>query len=912
MIIDEEIRDELIHYGTPRHSGRYPWGSHEASDEENQTHRNPTLLDRIDELKKKGLKEAEIVKGLGFESTTQLRAQRSIAISEQKQSQISQAQRLKDKGVSTSEIGRKMNAPESTVRSWLEPGAKDRATVLTKTSDMLKEQVDKKHFVDVGTGVEAQLGVSKEKLAASVAILKEKGYVVHPVKVPQLGTNFDTTHKVLTLPGTTWGEAQKNKYNIQQITEFSEDGGRSYAKIHNPISINPSRVKVNYKETGGDQADGVIYVRPGVKDVSIGGSKYAQVRVQVGKGHYLKGMAVYKNDLPAGTDLVFNTNKSDTGNMFDAMKKVSDDKDLPFQSITRQILENPGTPKERVTSAMNIVSSSATATKGSEEGGLVTWSKGLSSQFLSKQSPTLAKTQLDKTFEHRQKSFDEINKLSNPTVKKKLLESFADDSDSAAVNLEAAALSTRQAWHFILPLNSLKPDEIYAPNYNNGERVVLIRYPHGGTFELPELTVNNKHPEGRKVLGDVPDAVGIHHTVAQRLSGADFDGDTVIVIPNKSKKIKITPALEGLKDFDTMIYKLPDDSPIPRMTASIKQQQMGNVSNLITDMTIRAAPPSDIVRAIRHSMVVIDAEKHGLNYKQSAIDNGINQLKRTYQHNPKEPTRRGASTLLSRAGSEVRIPDRKIRPAAQGGAVDPVTGRKVYVDTGRTRRGKSGEPEPIMVKSKRLAETNDAHELSSGTIMEKIYADHANRLKSLANTARLTALKTPNLKYSPSAKTVYSKEVESLNSKLTLSIKNRPFERQARVIAGSQVKAKREANPNLDGDTLRKVQYQALEEARNRIGANKKETQVHITSDEWDAIQAGAISDNMLQEILKNTDIDAIRKFATPRKQHLMTDSKTSRAKSMLDSGYTRAEVAKFFDVSLSTLDLATKGELNG
>ena len=74
---------------------------------------------------------------------------------------------------------------------------------------------------------------------------------------------------------------------------------------------------------------------------------------------------------------------------------------------------------------------------------------------------------------------------------------------------------------------------------------------HGGTFEIPELTVNNKNPDAKKVLGNATDAIGISSKVAERLSGADFDGDMVTVIPvNNRVRVKSTPALEGLKNFD--------------------------------------------------------------------------------------------------------------------------------------------------------------------------------------------------------------------------------------------------------------------------------------------------------------------------------------------------------------------------
>lgn len=166
-------------------------------------------------------------------------------------------------------------------------------------------------------------------------------------------------------------------------------------------------------------------------------------------------------------------------------------------------------------------------------------------------------------------------------------------------------------------------------HFRDGEEVVLIRYPHGGTFEIPRLKVNNKVPDAKKTLHNAQDAIGINAKVAERLSGADFDGDTVLVIPTSTAKIKTSKPLDGLKDFDPQRdYKAYPGMPEVKGSGFNKQQQMGNVSNLITDMTIKGATPDELARAVRHSMVIIDAEKHNLNYKQSAIDNNIAELKR--------------------------------------------------------------------------------------------------------------------------------------------------------------------------------------------------------------------------------------------------------------------------------------------
>ena len=887
MIIDEQ--DYLMHYGVLRRSGRYPWGSGGS-----QSTRNKSFLDYVDGLRKQGMTETEIANGVGI-TTTQLRAARSIAKNAEKQANIAMATRLKNKGMSNVAIGQRMGMNESSVRSLLAESSKERADVLQTTSNMLKNQVDNKGYIDIGTGVETHLGISQTKLNTAVAMLKEQGYVVQKVQIDQLGTGAGkkTTIKVLAPPGTTYKDIVTNTDKIKQVSEFSEDGGRSFLGLQTPLSVSSKRVAVRYAEDGGGDADGVIYVRRGVEDVSLGGARYAQVRIAVDGTHYLKGMAMYKDDMPEGADLVFNTNKSNTGDKKDAMKLMKDDPDNPFGAVVRQRIIKDSSGKDRVTSAMNIVN---------EEGDWENWSRSLSSQMLSKQHPTLAKSQLDMTFEKKRNDLAEIESLTNPAVRRKLLESFADDADSSAVHLKAAALP-RQGSHVILPIESLKETEIYAPNYRNGESVVLVRYPHGGVFEIPELTVNNNNRASKSAIGRARDAVGIHPNVAKRLSGADFDGDTVLVIPNNNRKVKTAPALEGLKGFDPQ-SAYPAYEGMPKMSPHTKQVEMGVVSNLITDMTIHGASASELARAVRHSMVVIDAEKHNLNYKQSALDNGISQLKLKYQGG----TKAGASTLISRATAQVRVPDRKERPAAKGGPIDPATGRKVFEPTGAGYTDKRGVFHPKKVVSKQLAETHDAHTLSSGTTMERVYAEHSNKLKALANSARKSMISTTPTPYSPSAKKTYSKEVAALDSKLALALRNRPRERHAQLLANTVVVSKRHANPDMAPAELKKIKSQALAEARSRTGAKKQ--QIELTDSEWAAIQSGAISTHKLAQILNNADLDRVKKLATPKKNLVMTSAKQARAKLMLSSGYTQAEVADALGIPLSTLKASiTRGE---
>jgi hypothetical protein len=544
-----------------------------------------------------------------------------------------------------------------------------------------------------------------------------------------------------------------------------------------------------------------------------------------------------------------------------------------------------------------------------EEGKWETWNRDLSSQVLSKQSPKTADTQLTKMYEKKRAQYDEIMALTNPTVREKLLKSFSDSVDSDAVHLNAAGMP-RSFYHAILPFNSLKDTEVYAPNFNHGERVALIRYPHGGKFEIPELIVNNRAPEPKKMIGQARDAVGINHKVAERLSGADFDGDFVMVIPNGRDLIKSAPPLKQLEGFDPQKYKLPDDAP--KLKADRKGKLMGDVSNLITDMTIQKASSEEIARAVKHSMVVIDAEKHHLDYKRSAQEHGIAALKERYQGRHPNGQLKGASTLISRATAEARVPDRKKRPAEEGGHIDPATGKLMWKDTGKqkvTRRTlKSGEErtkvEPLTKKSTKLAETDDAYTLLSkdgGTLIERVYADHSNRMKALANQARKEMVNNPDrIPVSNSAKRVYKAEVDQLKVDLEVALRNSPRERAAQVLHNTLVAQKKAAKPDMTDAELKKVRSQTLLEARERTGAKK--VLVPISEKQWAAIQAGAVSKNMLTKILDNADIEVVKKLATPRPDLKMGSAETARAKALMAQGLTQAEAARVLGVSLTTL----------
>lgn len=898
----------------------------------------------MDEMRAKGLTPSQIAEGLteyaninkpeGARdvkiSTTQLRAAVASSTEQIRGENTNTAIKLLKTGMSTSAIGREMGVNESTVRGWLKTAESAKEGSLKATADVLKAEVEKKQFLDVGKGEHLYLGISFTKFNTAVAMLQDEGYEVHSIKVPQLGTGKMTNYKVLAKPGVTWNETRLavNRGELRVITAQSDDGGLTFRTPKDqPVSVNSKRIDVRYAEDGGTKMDGVIELRRGVEDLSLDAKRYAQVRVAVDGTHYLKGMAMYADDLPDGVDMRFNTNKSKTDSKVLAegklgtmkpMKTDADgnvDPDNPFGATTRPKMYVDKKGKEQ-TSPLNIVN---------EEGRWDQWANNLSSQMLSKQPLTLASAQLGKVKTAKQEELDEIMALTNPVVKRKLLQEFADSADAAAVHLKAAHLP-RQSTHVILPMNSMRPNEIYAPNFDNGERVVLVRHPHGGPFEIPELVVNNKNRTAQRILENAKDAVGIHHSVAEQLSGADFDGDTVLVIPNDHRKVKTRPPLEGLKGFDPKTdYKIPDDdTTTPRMTKQNTQTEMGKISNLITDMTIHKANDDEITRAVKHSMVVIDAEKHGLNYKQSERDHGIANLKKTYQKASKSGSG-GASTLISKASSEDRVPQRKQLSGAKG--IDPKTGEKVFVPTGRTRKipidPNTGKPlkrppggfkpsdyehfkeEPLTTKGTKMEFVKDAFDLSSGQPMENVYAAHANAMKALANQARKADVELKMPKQSSAAKAVYAKEVASLDAKLAISQRNAPIERRAQVIGNAMAKARIEANPGLDKDDIKKINYQSLEEARLITGAGKKRIgseEMPLTDREWEAIQSGAISSSKLGEILSNADMKRVRELATPKPRTSLTPGQMARARQMEAQGRPMSEIADSLGLPRSTI----------
>lgn len=859
--------NELWHEGVKYKSGRYPHGSGERPHQ----HDNHLSAD-VASLQKQGISETEIAKAMGM-STTQLRARLTAEKEFEKQQTYYRIIALKEKGYSWNAIAENLGLKnESTARSIVSSYENRKKVTVDTVADILRDSIkNSPNGVDVGEGVETYVGVSQVRLNSAVQKLRDEGYSYHVFKVKQAGTGEYTTVKALYPPDTEWSAAYQSRDKLVLPNGWLIDGNAEVQKRTPPVNLDSGRVFIRYGDQGGSEKDGVIEIRPGVSDLQLGGDRYAQVRIAVDGSHFLKGMAIYSDSIPNGYDVVFNTNKATGTDKYKVFKPLEDDPERPFKTDAKPLWYTDANG-ELKQSVINKV-------KG--EGDVDNWRKVLASQFLAKQSPELAKRQLKLAYDVREQELEEIMKITNPAVKKQALLDLANHCDSDAVDLNGYRMP-RQSTKYILPVRSLKDTEVYAPDYKDGEEVILVRYPHAGTFEIPRLIVNNKNPEAKKSLGNAKDAVGINSHVAEKLSGADFDGDTVLVIPTKGQKLATSPSLKELENFNAKeTYHNPK---LPEMSDREKGFQMGIVSNLITDMNVKgASDPSEYARAVKHSMVVIDAQKHKLDYKQSEIDNRIDELKRKYQSG-------GASTLLSRTKSPERVGIRKER-------IDPNTGEKVYTYTGETYVNKEGKTVLRTKESTKMYETNDAYTLSSGTRIESIYADHANSLKALANRARKEAVNVKSTPYSPSARETYKAEVASLDSKLVEAKKNKPLERIAQSIASKEVASIIKANPNMGKEAIQKARNRAIASARVKTGASKHS--IYITDNEWKAIQSGAVSTTKLTSILSNADRKRVLELSRPRTNKSLASSTIERIKRMEKAGMNSAQIAEGLGLSV-------------
>lgn len=743
--------------------------------------------------------------------------------------------------------------------------------------------------------------------------------------------------------------------------------------------------------------DGTMILRPSAKDLTMteeGNSKithYAQVRIACtdGKGidRYCKGMAMYgkEEDFPDGVDIIFYTNPgkvSADGKVYaeKVLKKQKAEEMNPFgadlkASGQRHYIDSDGNEQ---LSAVNILR---------EEGDWGNYSTSLPSQFLAKQNVPLVKEQLTKTVSEAKEYIDTLNKIPNPQVRNKLLEDYADSLDSQAIHLNAAGVS-EQRTQVILPCTSLRGTEynadgsvkrlgeIYAPGYGDGQKVAVIRYPHANTCEIPVLIVNNNNKEGRETIGFGKDAIGLPKSALDQLSGADTDGDTGTIIPvsllnNKGLNVDSKQYFKELVGFDaeatwpytegvTQVSKKWNgiDREGITMSKAERGQEMGLVTNLIMDMSTLgdSVPQEEHVRAIKYSMVAVDAYKHNIDWRQAREDLGIPELYSKYS----STSRGGGMTIFTRAKSQKQdVPEYKEGKYVNGKRllIDPDTGDKLFTYTNGTHAKKVGtdpetgkgiyddsirEKNKVSTEKLRYAwmEGKGAASLASDnpSTKEQMYVEFSDTLHGMANSIRRSLNddtyhidkskvsdkdKTDDglsyVKMKATRATADSDEdkavIDSLRSKLDVAKRNAPKERLAQVYANAAIKARVDENPSLktDDDALKKVKNAELAAARARTGANGKGTRVEISAKEYEAINSGKVPKTLISDVLKKSNTESLTKLATEStgSRKKLTAAQVARIKAWGNSNSksTPYQMAKSMGVSVSTINKVLSGE---
>lgn len=852
---------------------------------------------------------------------------------------------------------------ESNIRTYLNDEIAYRQGRVRNTAAELRKMVDGgDQYVGIGSGVPALMGVPQTTFDSSIKALEVEGYKTHVIELKQINNPANTTkHKVLTKGDVTKRDVYANLDKIKYPGVTSTDKGLNYLGQVKPKSVSSDRIGILYGPDGGTKKDGLIELRRGVPDISMGEQKYAQVRIAVDDKYYLKGMAVYSDKLPKGVDIVFNTNKENTGKKTDAMKKMEIDPktgkvdwENPFKSTiktgsdlkysSRFYTDKDGKKQQ---SAINIVNEQDEWSKWATNDTLPT-------QFLAKQPPALIQSQLKQVSDSQKARLKDIMSISNNTIKGIMLNNFAESCDKQSVHLKAAGLP-RQTASVILPGPNVKEGEVFAPNYKNGEKIALVRYPHGGKFEIPILTVNNNNPMAKKMIGaDSTTAIGIHHTTAEQLSGADFDGDTVTCMPLNSRiNIKSQPAVKSLIDFEPKVaYKGFEGMKV--ISKKDSGTEMGKITNLITDMTMIGAPVSDVVDAVKFSMVAIDAHKHKLNIKQAEKDFHIKELKKKYRGSANA----GASTLLSRSTSPTYILDRVEKRVSEMTPAEYKQwkeGYKIYKNTNKLSRGRDGlyTPRVQEVDALSLPNTNytiakvnkltkdeynrylkgdktvlinknsqseeakranmkSAFDLTSGGskknpgyLPEALYAKHSDELKEMARLARKEARNLPSDVVDLHAKKQYKDEVESIKNKLKTKEINSIKEKQATIDATLAIRENVRTQDYPDKKEYTKMASRVLAASREKYG--KEKYKVSITDKELSAIEAHAITKTDIEKLVMSMDDASLERFqnriVSKNTKTGLTPGQQALIKSKLKTGmYTQQEIADSFGVSLSTI----------
>ena len=926
--------DYILHAGVKRKSGRYEYGSGEYPYQHEPWFQGWSKVPPGE--------QSDYAKSFGM-TLKEARYRYSIGKDVKKAQDIGHAKELRySKQMSVKAIAEKMGVSESTINSWLKPDAEKNAKETEELANKIAEYASKHAGVDIGKGCATAMGVNKTKFEVAVQLLKDRdGYINVQWGQEQqttAGNKTQNTALIKCLP--EWenlSEERRKKEAYKYVMEHIDDISLPFEVKYNnetghtslgwdiPKSVSSKQIEVIYTKDGkgGVERDGLIELRRGVDDLSLGNDNYSQVRIAVDGTHYIKGMAVYSDNLPPGINIRIHSNKKE------GTPLLSDDPDAK-QVLKPMKRGEDGEVDLEDPFGAQIKAQHGCINKVNEESNWGDWTSArtLASQVLSKQKPELAKRQLNLDYTQRAAEFEKIKEITNPIVRQKMLEDFAEECDKAAVHLKAAALPG-QSVKVLIPIPSLKPGECYCPMYKDGEKLALIRFPHQSISEIPMVTVNNSNREGKRVMtNQAIDAIGLNPKDAHRLSGADFDGDTVVCIPNKKGLIENAPEFKGLEGFEPKEQwpAYPGMKPISHQAA---QTKMGIVTNLITDMSLMGAPEDEMVRAIKMAQLIIDAEKHKLNWKGAEQEYRIAELHEKYQGKK----RGGAVTIVSQASGEADVPERQ-----NYFDIDPKTGEKIPKYTGKKRvyfvnektgkkyykdllpwqEGYDPKAKDVLTKSTKMAERKDARDLISPYKypIETIYADYANQCKALANAARKESLVKQDIPYSKQAAETYADEVTSLTKKINDSKVNAALERMAQRTASVIIHDRMEKYPDRynnktpDGKKhLRKLKSQVTNQQRHILS---KREPFDITEREWEAIQAGALHKSAVREIVNRADSDRIKKLASPKDSQLsvLSPANLAHAKAMLNSGYTQAQVADSFNISPSTLSKLLRGKI--
>ena len=690
-------------------------------------------------------------------STTEYDRIRKAAVQNRDNARRFEAIDMFNQGLTRKEIGERLGVADTTIGNWIREGEDSKKLIPTRTSKLLKDYVDKNKYVDISVGTYTAFpGVTSGNFETAVAMLEAEGYHRHQVTIKSEATGKDLKYDCLIPPDYTFGDLMEHKFDIVNpaaaLHVISPEGELSSLGIKGgkPTSIDVSRIQVDYDSP----KDGAIELRRGVDDISLGGKSYAQVRIAVDDSHYIKGMAYYRDDMPPGIDIIVCSNKKegtpllvkddpDAKQVLKPMKTIKDkngnvigvDWDNPFGASISQKSEIMGTVHDYYDKDGNLKRSAINVVK--EEGDWDAYTKRISSQYWAKQPVETATRQLSLSVDQKKVDLESIRAIENPTVRKHFLAEFAEDCESAAVHLYAAPFKN-QSTKVLLPCPELKDNEAYIPGLADGTKVALVRYPFAGSFESPLLTVRNTGSPAQKIAPlTSKDVCCLNKHRLDQLSGADCDGDVVTVIPvDDTVKVNTMPdTLDGLKGFDTK-SAFPKYDGMKPMSHRTHGTEMGKTTNLIMDMFIKNAPIKEIEPVVRHSMVVVDAEKHVLNWKASEQASHILELKHIYQDNGDGHT--GASTIITKAKSPKSVPERKEWRLTKN-SIDEF-GNKKYDYTDRTSTtARLNLSDVVLSSGKHVKLSYDSDERNFYTLSNERDPDTNKRIKKYVNYDELPA-----------------------------------------------------------------------------------------------------------------------------------------------------------------------------